>query len=824
MELTVAALLFLSALPVFASDIDIEPKHPLSAGQELRVAQDEGAIKVSGETFAYTIRKDNGLIGAVEVLGREITGDTPIPDLSVAEHLDPDFSPFAARNETRARVTLISATPARVLIEAVGGYTAQDGRRFPLQYALRYDLSIDGVILVGVGNIATGPCTFRWLRLSGGAVRQDIAKFLNWMPEQSTSQSTFYRFRALQGSDSGTILSGMWIPWIWIGDQDAGLEVTTWDVSSQTYNQVDSTARNDEPAMFVVRRGNGQVRWENFLVRHTRVDTDRGWSRSDSFALTVTPSKKFDPYYSLIKGAHLGPHQHVNHLEVPGEQEIRTLAQKGYNLVVGMANWRSGEYVPLNEDQLQRTITLCHKYGVKIIPYITLVDLSYATDIFRQHGEQWAIEPTTEFIHHLAPGNLKAELSYRNDPEEETTLMCPGAEGWRKHWKQQIDRVIQTYDFDGIYFDFWYGRMACENSRHGCGGRFRRGTVLGAREMLMYAYNRLKGKNPWAIIKANTNILATALITSLVDIRLVGEAMDATGMDEDSRRWLNSSFRLGETTEFLWDDTRWSAAQKASFATLVNFLPQAYERPRFEPRSSFDDFDVFRSFDDGTGDWHLGISDGKGLIASPPGIKMNLVENGGSMLATAVNASPSEVTAAIPLPDGWLACEPLSGQLHALAGGSLKVNLPADGYRHFLIRQTPKVPQLLYTLGARDPAWQTYEPAARKLQIAVDAAEGARIRVGVFTPFPIRAVTSARTGPAPFAWKPGTPLLSFEVVHFADDLLEISFSSPIRLWRWNCPPFPLCWDAKPDAAHIADCRVVHLLAFYLYLQLAYLHL
>ena len=125
-------------------------------------------------------------------------------------------------------------------------------------------------------------------------------------------------------------------------------------MSSQTYNQVDSTARNDESAMFVVRQGKGQVQWENFLIRRTRVDADKGWNRTGSFALAVTPSKKIDPYYSLIKGAHLGPHQHVTHFELPGEQEVRTLAQNGYNLVVGMANWRSGEYIPLNEVRSSR--------------------------------------------------------------------------------------------------------------------------------------------------------------------------------------------------------------------------------------------------------------------------------------------------------------------------------------------------------------------------------------------------------------------------------------------------------------------------------------
>jgi len=198
------------------------------------------------------------------------------------------------------------------------------------------------------------------------------------------------------------------------------------------------------------------------------------------------------------------------------------------------------------------------------------VDLSHATEAYREHGEEWTIEPGTEFAKTDAPlSDPKRVMSYRNDAEEETTLMCPGAEGWRTFWKQQIDRVIQDYDFDGIYFDFWYERMACENARHGCGGRFRKATVLGSRDMLMHAYSRLKEKNQHAIIKANTNMLASALITSLVDLRLVGETTDASKMDQFSRQWLYNSYRLGESTEFLWANTDWNTAQRASFATMI---------------------------------------------------------------------------------------------------------------------------------------------------------------------------------------------------------------------------------------------------------------
>jgi hypothetical protein len=413
---------------------------------------------------------------------------------------------------------------------------------------------------------------------------------------------------------------------------------------------------------------------------------------------------------------------------------------------------------------------------MKIIPYMTLVDLSHATEAYREHGEEWAIEPTTEYA--IGAGrraDLKVEMAYRNDPERETTLMCPGAAGWRTFWKQQIDRVIRDYDFDGIYFDFWYGRMVCENARHGCGGRFRQATVLGSREMFVYAYNRLRAKNPHAIIKANTNTLATALITSLVDLRLVGESTDATKMDPSSRQWLYTSHRLGEPTEFLWANTQWNAAQKASFATLINFLPQYYERPRAEPRNAFDDFDVFRSFDDGTGAWQLGIGGQQRLKASPPEVVTNVVERGGAMLATLINTRDSAVTAEVPVAKGWLAYEPLAERLLDATEGALKIELGGGAYRHVLLAQKPAGPRLLYVLGPRSPAAQSFDQGAQRMQLSVEAAEGARIRFAVYSPAPVKTVTNGRGESVPFEWSPETKLARFEVRHVPGERLEVRF-------------------------------------------------
>jgi hypothetical protein len=762
----IRAVFFLLTLPIFAFG-EIQPKRPLSPQQELRVTEDARSVTVSGETFAYSFSRENGLISAVRVMGREVTDGTPIPDLVAAEQLNPDVSPYAARREKRAALRIRSAAPAQVVVVAEGRYTAEDGKLFPLRYSISYEISIDGVVLVAVTNTALDDCSLRWLTLSGGAVRSELVKFLNWMPEQSTSQSTRYQFRTVAEIAGEKLLAGTWIPWFWLGNQNVGLEVTTWDVRSQTFNQVDNSGRRDQADMFVVQRAGGGVRWDNFLIRRTRVFARPGWTRSGQFALAVTPSKKFDPYYATLKGAHLGPHQHVPSLTLPDEQQIRTLAQDGYNLVVGMANWRSGEYVPLNEADLRRTIALCHKYGMKIIPYMTLVDLSHATEAWREHGEEWAIEPTTEYAKLPMDGrpDLQTEMAYRNNDERETTLMCPGAEGWRTFWKQQVDRVIRDYDFDGIYFDFWYGRMACENARHGCGGRFRRATILGSREMLMYAYNLLKAKDPHAIIKANTNMLASALITSLVDIRLVGESTDAAKMDPPSRQWLYTSYRLGEPTEFLWADTGWNRAQRASFATLVNFLPQYYQRPRFEPRQEFDDFDVFRSFDDGQGAWSLGIGGQERLKANPPGIVTNVVERDGAMLATVINTRDSSVNAQLPIAEGWLAWEPLAERLLDASRGSLNVELAGGAYRHVVLQPKPAGPRLLSALGVAKPAMQSFDKDARRLQLSVEAVEGALVRFVVYSPEPVKKVTDGRGVDVTFQWTPETDLARFEVRH-----------------------------------------------------------
>jgi Domain of unknown function (DUF6259) len=748
-------------------DAAVEPKRPLSAEQNLKVSEQAESVTVSGETFAYTFSKANGLITGVRVLGEELLVGVPVPNLELAEQLDRNFSPYSASRETRARLTIRTSEPARVVIQAEGGYVSEAGARFPLDYSITYDIAIDGVVIVDVNNTARGERWFRWLRLYGGAIQSSLASFISYMPEQFGSEGSHYQFRPLATSDE-KILSGVFIPWFWLGDKRVGMEVSTWKVDTQTWNSVDGSMRRDQNEMFSIERRGDRIEWVNYLVRNTAILTHPGWTRGGRFALAVTPSKKFDPRYAMLKGAILGPYQHRPHWTPPSEEQIATLAKNGYNLVVGVANWLSGDYIPLNEDDLRRTIDACHKHGIKVIPYITLMDLCHASKTFRDHAEQWAIEPTVEHFRatqEFVQKGIEAENAYRMHPDQETTLMCPGAPGWRAYWKQQIGRVVDQYEFDGLYFDFWYGKMVCENWRHGCGGRFRTYTVLGAREMMAYAYNRLRAKNPHAIIKANTNLLSTALLTSFIDLRLVGESRDITVLDPDSRRWLYSSYRLGEPTDILWAKTPWNDVRKASFAALINFLPQYYHRAQFSPRKGFDDFDVFRYFGAETGTWHLGMQGQSVLPVRPGEIVANVVEKPGETLATLINTRETRVAAEAPLKADTMAYDPMGGELFHGENGRLRIEIDGWAHRHLLFVKKPEHPQVLFGLGVHRVELEKWDARSRRLRFSVIAPEGAPLQVTLYSIVPVRKITSRNGQSVAFKRLSQAGLARLDVVH-----------------------------------------------------------
>jgi hypothetical protein len=106
-----------------------------------------------------------------------------------------------------------------------------------------------------------------------------------------------------------------------------------------------------------------------------------------------------------------------------------------------------------------------------------------------------------------------------SDNENSTAIMCPGAEGWREYWQEQLDVIIEKYGFDGFYLDLRHDRLACRNPLHGCQKRYMRPTFLWVREMLRRVWLKAKSKNPDSLIVMNTDLIPMSMICSWIDVR-----------------------------------------------------------------------------------------------------------------------------------------------------------------------------------------------------------------------------------------------------------------------------------------------------------------
>ena len=499
----------------------------------LEMTRGEQSICVRGGTFAYGFDAGSGLIHSIRIHGRQcLSPGRPVPDLWASDRVDPRGHEFEARRETRARVKVVRSSAEQVVIEARGRYLSRHGEALPLEYRLEYTIDPDGVIRVEVDNRGTSRGAVRWLVFSQAAMPARLVDFVNHSEDLAQVQARTGGFSSEPvPPGDGTILSGQFYPWLQLGNDTMGLDLTV-DVADEIahgatdsmpyYDGMDSLGATCE----VVRHG-GRVSWRYYSIRNLYTPVRPGWRRRNRFYLAVVPAKSHDPGLSDIRIHWLGPHQINPSFQYPSDDEIAGFARQGINLVLGCAHWRSGEYSrPREPAQTRRVIDTCHRFGMKVIPYLTFTDLNHQVPAFHRHGQEWQIEPVAEFKHL-------------------TNLMCYGAAGWREYWKGEVDACLERFDFDGLYIDFWVGKMACTNHRHGCGHRHGRFTLPGLRDMALHAFREVKARGDGQFILSNTNMCAAAMVNNLVDVRLPGEWGNIEETQPEVVRGYLNSRRLG---------------------------------------------------------------------------------------------------------------------------------------------------------------------------------------------------------------------------------------------------------------------------------------
>ena len=164
------------------------------------------------------------------------------------------------------------------------------------------------------------------------------------------------------------------------------------------------------------------------------------------------------------------------------EECIKNLAQMGVGLIQVHEEWSDSirvlgadKYSSHDPAGMRAFIELCHRYGIKIIPYISTGyidarDPDCREDFFMKEEEDLRLEQ----IH----------FRYRH--------ACPQSPSWRQFILGKMENILDNYGFDGFYNDYGYARA--EFHRRWClanGVEFRDDQLPYdpyAEDMLMRAY------------------------------------------------------------------------------------------------------------------------------------------------------------------------------------------------------------------------------------------------------------------------------------------------------------------------------------------------
>jgi|GEM_PF-2347878 len=782
---------------------------------KLSVFEDKASIFVKGCTFRYGFDKKSGLISRIEVLGDDFLSgtDSHVPDIYVSNVRDPREAFYAAKYEDEAECDVISANPHEVHIRTHGIYHNASGETLPIRYRITYEIQSDGTMFVIVHNKVYEPCIMRWLCISRGLLNPSLCEYFSHLADQSridtTENYTFRRVgteaypyeveedrpRKLGGdkprpygeAQGKTLFSGRLIPWFWLGNDTTGVEICVWDVTHHRYGATQIGGRTVDPlgevgANVSVSASPDGILWEVFSLRNLQTPVEEGWEQINYFALSVTPPKNYSPQFADLRVHWEGPRRYDDSYRYLSDGEIRELSRMGYNLVIGGVNWRAGEYIPDNESEIKRVISTCHKHGMKIIPRVPLMDLNEDTAVFGEHGPEWRIEPAFEY-------------------EYETNLMCPGAEGWREHWIQQMDRIAEDYDFDGVYLDLWYDKLACRNPRHGCQRRYMRPTFPWVRDMLRHAGVEFKAKDPDSIIVANTDLLPIAMICSWLDVRLVGASQDVRHIDQLTGKAFYSSYRLG-CNSLMWIEPAQEIDRQVISLSLLYMASVVLSRERSQEEVDLTRlyWNVLRFFGVSEAAWYPGFVDhpetkvamlrtqAEACYSGSPDVYVNVHRRDApgsagaspSLLLILVSLYEDEVRANVSLMNfaelglqndkEYLVYEPVSRRF--LEGRerwscddltNIALDVPGHSMRLLYIREWAEKPILLFALGSDKVLDERWDERAGTLQFQLVAPAGADVSLAIYSPVgkPVRIAAADKE--IQFAWDEDQKLALFDI-------------------------------------------------------------
>lgn len=750
----------------------------------LSVEETPDAIRIKGLFFDYTIDRKNGLFVSTKVQGQEFLAEGGVlPAPFVSPDVDCQRVRFEARYSPKTEVTILEKTPEAAVISARGQYADADGKTFPMRYELTYRVEFDGFVKVDLNNVATADGSIRWICTNAVRLRQEPIQFVSrnedltedwgggpYLKDVEAVKPTEARSRFLFGQVA--------LSFVHFGNPKTGIEFYQTDFTNQTFGYKDGSrfgagrdAMGFRYLMTEVWERSDAYELQMMSLRDSFVPVRPGWSRANSFSFMVTPTKEPRRDLEQVRVWWLGPHQYQPGFRHPDENTIRRLAQAGINVVVGGANYESGDYAnPEGPEQTRNFIATCHRYGIRVVPYVTFSDLAHVLPAAKEHLEEWMAEPKIEYRY-------------------STTLMCFNCRPWREYWKGQVTKLFEQYDFDGLYIDMWVSTLGCVNQRHGCNGRLKTYTIEGLREFTKIARQCVMAGRSDRFVMVNSNEVYASAPFSLVDIRLVGENTRLEEKGPPDLQVLLEPRRTGSQTLLM--------SRRRYDAKLVN-IALTYDAP---PRSTgnipapgtgtgiWRYWDVFRTFQVDRATPISGLNDPEVIATSNADCRVSAWARDGELLSTLMNWGTQEAKTKLELKDlkrlglkedvRYRVFDCLAGRFVDEGGltlaqlADLELVVTTDAPRALWVRPEAGLP-LVLAVGSDGLRGVTFDAGTGLLRAKVAGVEGTSVRLVIEAGTGVKTV---KLGGQELA-DPATPqpgIVVFQAVLPADPMLEIQF-------------------------------------------------
>jgi hypothetical protein len=153
----------------------------------------------------------------------------------------------------------------------------------------------------------------------------------------------------------------------------------------------------------------------------------------------------------------------------PSDQDIKEWAHRGVELLRlqdeydwGSTDvwWRDWTYPPYDAGgmrELERVIATAHRYGLRVIPYLSMYECYPTARAFR-HLRQWR---------RLMKSGGHEQFSGPGAMAVFGALLCPDS-GWTRYAGRYMRMLLRRHAFDGLYFD-WTTNVPCYNPLHATG-------------------------------------------------------------------------------------------------------------------------------------------------------------------------------------------------------------------------------------------------------------------------------------------------------------------------------------------------------------------